>query len=131
MSTTTPIAIIGMGCRLPGGANNPEKLWSMLAEGRTGWGEVPRTRWNWKSFYHKETGVKEALHPKGGYFLDKDISEFDARFFDILPSEAHEMAPQQRLLLETTYEAFENAGIPLEALRGSNTSVHIAIFARD
>ena len=86
-----PIAVIGMGCRLPGGANDPEKLWSMVAEGRSGWGEVPADRWNWKSFYHPNPEAREAINSKSGYFLEGDVAAFDASFFKIPVWEAHGM----------------------------------------
>lgn len=127
----TPIAVIGIGCRFAGGADCPEKLWALLAEGRSARREVPPTRWNWESFYHPDPGLKESLNWKHGYFLDQDLSAFDSRFFDIPPREAAAVDPQQRLLLETTYEALEQAGLSLESLRGSDTSVHMAMFARD
>ena len=129
MSTETRIAVVGMACRLPGGSDSPEALWSMLAEGRDGWTEVPKDRWDWRSFYHEDAETKEALNFSHGYFLNKDLSGFDARFFAIPPSEANAVDPQQRLLLEVTYEALEDAGIPIESLRGSNTSVHMAMVS--
>lgn len=125
------IAIIGMACRLPGGANSPESLWSMLAEGRDGRKEVPRDRWDWKSFYNKNPDTKDAINFSHACFLDEDLSAFDARFFNISSVDAATIDPQQRLLLEVTYEALENAGLPIESLRGSNTSVHMGMFARD
>ncbi|ROW09729.1 hypothetical protein VMCG_02438 [Cytospora schulzeri] len=131
MGTESRVAVIGMACRLPGGADNPEELWSMLAEGRDGWGEVPKDRWNWRSFYHKDPETKEAMNFSHGYFLDQDISAFDAKFFGLPAAEVTGIDPQQRLLLEITYEAIEDAGIPIESLRGSDTSVHMAMFARD
>lgn len=131
MADNVPIAVVGMACRLPGGADSPEKLWSMLADGRDGRTEVPKSRWDWKSFYHKHPGAREGLSYSHGYFLEQDLSLFDAPFFGIPISEASGMDPQQRLLLEVAYEALENAGIPMEALRGSDTSVHMATFARD
>lgn len=120
-----------MACRLPGGAENPESLWSMLAEGRDGWQEVPKDRWDWKSFYHKDPETKEAMNFSHGYFIDQDVSAFDTQFFGIPAAEATGVDPQQRIALELTYEAFEHAGIPIETLRGSDTSVHMAMFARD
>lgn len=99
----------------------------MLAQGRDGWMEVPKDRWDWRSFYHADPETKEAMNFSHGYFLDKDLSAFDARFFGIPTAEATGVDPQQRLLLEVTYEALENAGIPMESLRGSNTSVHMAM----
>jgi acyl transferase domain-containing protein len=126
-----PIAVIGMSCRFPGGANNPEKLWEMLAEGRSGRCEIPADRWNWNSFYHPNPEAKEALNSRTGYFLQENVAAFDAAFFNINSLEAHVMDPQQRILLETTYEALENAGQPLENLKGSDTSVHVGVYARD
>lgn len=138
-----PIAVIGMGCRFPGGADDPEKLWSMLSSGKHGGRTVPRNRWNWESFYHPDPATKEALNWKHGYFLgtgseddgENDMSSllsaFDSRFFDIAPREAAAVDPQQRLLLETVYEALEQAGLTIGQMRGSNTSAHMATFARD
>jgi acyl transferase domain-containing protein len=131
MSDITPIAIIGMGCRLPGGANSPEELWDMLYEGRSGHGPIPITRWNADAFYHPDPRAKESIPFRHGHFLHGDVAAFDARFFGIPPSEAKGMDPQQRLLLEVSYEAIENAGIPLESLQGSQTGVFMAEFARD
>lgn len=125
------IAVIGMACRLPGGVHSPEGLWSLLAEGRDGRKEVPKDRWNWRSFYSENPDTKNATNFSHAYFLDEDISAFDARFFDISGVDAAAIDPQQRLLLEVTYEALENAGLPIESLRGSDTSVHMAMFARD
>ncbi len=125
------IAVIGMACRLPGGVDNPESLWSLLSEGRDGWTEVPKDRWDWKSFYHPDPDAREAANFSHGYFVQQDISAFDARFFSIPGTEASGVDPQQRLLLEVTYEALENAGIPIQGLRGSDTSVHMATFPRD
>ncbi|KAJ4203077.1 hypothetical protein NW759_015276 [Fusarium solani] len=127
----SPIAIIGMACRLPGGSDNPDKLWGMLSEGRTGWREIPEDRWNKDSFYHPDPEAKEAVNFKGLYFLDQDITAFDARFFNIHPHEAHCLDPQQRILMETTYEALENAGQTLSGIKGSDTSVHVGAYATD
>lgn len=131
MDKTTPIAVIGMGCRFPGGVGSPEELWALLSEGRSGWRDVPADRWNAEAFYNPEKEAKESVNYKSGYFLQQDVSHFDAKFFNTLPYEAHAMDPQQRFLLETTYEALENAGIPIDTLRGSNTSVFVGTYARD
>ncbi|KAK2011526.1 beta-ketoacyl synthase domain-containing protein [Colletotrichum eremochloae] len=127
----SPIAIIGIGCRLPGGSDNPDKLWDLLSEGRSGWREIPADRWNKDSFYHPDPEAKEAVNFKGLYFLDQDIAAFDARFFNIHPHEAHCLDPQQRILLETTYEALENAGQTIAGIKGSDTSVHVGAYATD
>ena len=129
--TPIPIAIVGIGCRFPGGANDTSKFWDLLSEGRSAWSEVPSDRFNWKSFHHPDPNANGALNHRGGHFIDKDVSTFDPNFFGIPPPEAHAMDPQQRIQLETTYEALENAGMPLDHVRGSNTSVYIAIFSRD
>ncbi|RBR23821.1 uncharacterized protein FIESC28_03437 [Fusarium coffeatum] len=125
------IAVVGMACRLPGGVDSPEGLWSLLAEGRDGRKEVPKDRWDWKSFYNENPDTRDATNFSHAYFLDGDVSAFDARFFNIPGTDAASMDPQQRFLLEVTYEALENAGLPIEELRGSDTSVHMAMFARD
>ena len=127
----TPIAVVGMSCRFPGGANNPEKFWSLLSEGQSAWSDVPSERFPWRSFYHPSSDINGAVNHRGGHFLDQDVSAFDARFFGIPSSEASAMDPQQRLQLETAYEAFENAGIPLSQVKGSKTGVYVAIFSRD
>ena len=128
---TVPVAIIGMGCRLPGGANSPGELWNMLYEGRSGHVPIPASRWNADAFYHEDPNARESIPFRAAHFLQDDISAFDARFFRVPPREANGMDPQHRLLLEVTYEALENAGIPLPGLRGSDTAVHIANFTRD
>lgn len=130
-STENSIAIIGMSCRFPGGADDPEKLWSMLSDGRNAWSEVPSDRFNWKSFHHPNPDVNGTLNHRGGHFLEQDISLFDPSFFGVSSAEAHAMDPQQRLQLETTYEALENAGIPLKHIQGSDTAVYVAVFSHD
>lgn len=130
MATPSPVAIIGMSCRFPG-ASCPDELERLLLNGVSSWGPIPADRWNRDAFYHAHQGAAESLGSRHGYFLKDDISKFDARFFQIPPQEAHAMDPQQRILLQTTYEALENAGLPLEDVRGSNTSVHISAFAYD
>lgn len=130
MAVPSPVAIIGMSCRFPG-ASCPEELEQLLLNGVSSWGPIPADRWNSAAFYHAQQGASESLAAKHGYFLKDDISKFDARFFQVPPQEAHAMDPQQRILLQTTYEALENAGLPLEDVRGSNTSVFISAFAYD
>ncbi|KAF5702983.1 polyketide synthase [Fusarium globosum] len=130
MNPPAPIAIIGVGCRLPGGANNLDKLWKLLSESRDGRTEIPSDRWNADSWFDAHPDAKQSMVTKHGYFLQDDISQFDAKFFGISSAEAHSMDPQQRLFLMTTYEALEDAGIPVETLRGSNTGVYASIFER-
>jgi acyl transferase domain-containing protein len=127
------IAIIGIGCRFPGGANDVGAYWRLLADGRSAWSEVPENRYNWRSFHHPNPGDGNipATNHRGGHFLDVDISKFDAGFFGISPQEAAVLDPQHRLQLETAYEAVENAGIPLETLKNSRTGVYMAMLFRD
>ena len=118
------IAIIGMGCRLPGDAASLESFWELLIQGRDSWSEVPPERWNASAYYHSSGERKGTVSRnmgkvtaktykiqtsiKGAHFLTSNIARFDAPFFAITPSEAKTMDPQQRILLEVTYEAFEN-----------------------
>ncbi|KAM7195185.1 type I polyketide synthase, partial [Rhypophila sp. PSN 637] len=132
MSSPIPLAVVGIGCRFPGDATNPDKLWSLLAEGKSAWTRVPVDRWNEDAFLHPSPDDMNGTHNHlGGHFLQQDVGEFDAGFFNVLPGEAAAMDPQQRLLLETTYEAIESAGIPKESLSKSNTAVYMAMFTRD
>ena len=125
------IAIIGIGCRLPGGADSPRGLWELLREGRSAWSDVPSDRFRWQSFHHPHHELSGATNHRGGHFLRQDVTAFDATFFGISSAEATAMDPQQRIQLETCYEALENAGIPLERCRASNTAVYMAIFSHD
>lgn len=102
-----------------------------LHTGATGHGPIPASRWNAAAFYNEHAGRKESLPARKGYFLREDVARFDARFFGISPRDAHGADPQQRLLLQTTYAALENAGLPLEQVRGSNTSVYVSLFSMD
>ncbi|KAJ8061328.1 hypothetical protein OCU04_010391 [Sclerotinia nivalis] len=130
-SNPAPIAIVGIGCRFPGGASSPEKLWEVLSEGQETWSEVPEDRFNWKSFHHPDPENGGTHNHRGGHFLDSDIATFDGKFFGISPQECEAIDPQYRLQLEVTYEALENAGLSLENLRGSDTAVYVATFGND
>lgn len=131
-STDEPIAIIGTSCRFPGGCNTPSKLWELLREPRDVVRRFDAKRFNLERFYHPDGETHGATDVKGkSYLLEEDNRLFDAGFFAISPVEAAGMDPQQRLLLETTYEACESAGITLEQLRGSLTSVHVGVMTND
>lgn len=119
-----PIAVIGMGCRLPGGIRAVDDLWQLLADGRTTVGEVPAGRWSAFDDGSEETTAALAGTTRWGSFLD-DIDVFDPEFFEISLREAVKMDPQQRLMLEVAIEALENAGIPPTALRCSHTGVFV------
>ncbi|MGE2716624.1 SDR family NAD(P)-dependent oxidoreductase [Mycolicibacterium litorale] len=122
VSGTEPIAVIGLGCRLPGGISDPDGFWEFLADARCAVGTVPAERW--QPFDDGSPEVSSALSrtTRWGSFLD-DIEGFDADFFDISSREAVKMDPQQRLLLEVAWEALEHAGIPATSLRRSQTGV--------
>lgn len=132
-STPIPIAIIGIGCRLPGDVCDTEGLWDLLAEGRNTWSPVPPARFNGDAFYHPNPENNGTTNHRGGHFLSQgnDFAAFDAGFFGMSAAEVQATDPQQRLLLEVSYEAFENAGIPDEQIRGSDTAVYAAMFTRD
>ena len=106
-----PIAVIGMGCRFPGGIAGPDELWDFLCEGRSAVSEVPSDRWLPFDDGSPEVAAALAETTRWGSFLD-DIDAFDAEFFEISPREAARMDPQQRFLLEVAWEALEHAGIP-------------------
>ncbi|KAA1251687.1 acyltransferase domain-containing protein [Mycobacterium simiae] len=121
-SLEEPIAVIGMGCRFPGGVSGPDALWQFLCERRSAIGCVPDERWELFDDGTPEVKALLARTTRWGSFLP-DIDAFDAEFFEISPSEADKMDPQQRLLLEVAWEALEHAGIPPNSLRRSQTGV--------
>lgn len=125
-----PIAIIGMGCRLPGGIESPSQYWDALLRGVDAIGDVPKDRWDSRALYHPDYRTGGRLHVTQGGFV-RDLDAFDAEFFGISPVEAVRVDPQQRLLLETTFRAFEDAGLRLEALAGSRTGVFVGISSHD
>lgn len=125
------IAIIGMGCRFPGGASNPEAYWDILKNGVDATGEVPAERWSLRRFFDEDATVPGKIYTSRGGYLRESIQAFDARFFGISPREAAPMDPQQRLLLEIAWEAFEDAGIVPEHIRGSKTGVYVGGFTID
>ena len=124
-----PIAIIGASCRFPG-ANGLEEFWQLLREGRNAVGTVPLDRWDPDALYSSDPDAPGKITTRHGAFIS-GIKEFDCGFFGISPREAATMDPQQRLLLETAYEAFEDAGLPMETLAGSQTGVYVGIGPGD
>ncbi|KAI0432409.1 putative polyketide synthase [Xylaria sp. FL1042] len=126
-----PIAIIGMSCKFSGGASGPEKLWNLMASGKTGWSEIPVDRYDLRGVYHQNHERNSTTHVRGGHFLDEDVAAFDAAFFNYSAEMAQVIDPQFRLQLESTYEALENAGLPLSQVMGSQTSVFAGVFTHD
>ncbi|KAL8719832.1 MAG: hypothetical protein Q9225_003210 [Loekoesia sp. 1 TL-2023] len=125
------IAVIGMGCRFPGDAKSPAEFYEMLLDKRSGWREVPEDRFNVESFWHPSYERHGTIVCKGGHFMKDDVGLFDAPFFSMTQGEADAMDPQQRMLLEVTYEALENAGLPLDKVVGSDTACFVGGFTRD
>ncbi|KAH4043321.1 hypothetical protein HBI56_213740 [Parastagonospora nodorum] len=126
-----PLAIIGFGCRLPGGNSNPQKLWEFLERGEVAYNKAPKDRFNIDGHYdgsHKPRTMRQG----GGMFLnDVDLADFDAPFFEISGTEAVAMDPNQRQMLEVVYEGLENAGIPLETLGGKAVGCFVGSYSSD
>ncbi|KAJ6002955.1 lovastatin nonaketide synthase [Penicillium sp. IBT 35674x] len=126
-----PIAIVGSGCRFPGGSSSPAKLWELLSHPRDVSSNIPEDRFNWQSFYHPDGAHHGTTNTARGYFLEEGLRDFDPKFFNIPPSEADTMDPQQRLLLEVVYEAIESAGMTLQGLQGTRTGVFLGMMSCD
>ena len=124
------IAVVGVGCRFPGGGDGPQAFWDLLREGRDAIREVPSDRWDIDSFYDADPDAAARMAVRSGGFLD-DVGGFDAAFFGISPREAIAMDPQQRLLLEVVWEALEHANVAADQLIGSATGVFVGLCNSD
>jgi acyl transferase domain-containing protein/acyl carrier protein len=125
-----PIAIVGIGCRFPGGADSPVRFWQNLLAGVNGVREIPPDRWSLEGFFDPRPGTPGRSVTKWGGFVDR-IEHFDAGFFGISPREAAEMDPQQRLMLMVAWEALEDAGIAADRLRGTPVGVFVGVSIND
>lgn len=125
------VAIVGIGCRLPGGINQPDQLVQFLRAHGDAVQPVPADRWDVDLYYHPDPDVPGKAYVKHAAFLQQDIYQFDPEPFGISPREADRLDPQQRLLLECTWDALEDAGIALERFRGSDAAVFIGGFTQD
>ena len=131
-SSTEPIAVVGIGCRLPGGVGSAEDFWTLLSDGASGVVEVPADRWDADAYYSADHTVPGTICNRvGGFLTSWKPDEFDAEFFNISPREAAGIDPQQRLLLEVAWEALENAGINPHSIRGTQTGVFIGLTTND
>ena len=123
-----PIAIIGMGCRFPGGANNPDLFWQLLHDGVDATTEFPKDRWDIEKYYDADPNKLGKIYTRKAGFL-QNIDQFSPDFFRISPREAEDLDPQQRLLLEVCWEALENSGqVPEQA---SKTGIFVGIGQND
>ncbi|MFJ4654445.1 SDR family NAD(P)-dependent oxidoreductase [Nocardia sp. NPDC088792] len=127
----TPIAIIGIGCRFPGGIDGPGSFWNLIASGTDAIGDIPADRWSSGDFFDPDPATPGRTFVEQGGFLAGPIDEFDARFFGMSPRDAAALDPQQRVLLEVTWEAFEDAGIPLNSTAGADIGTYIGGFTFD
>ncbi|RAV13490.1 polyketide synthase [Mycolicibacterium sp. GF69] len=129
-SGVTPVAVIGMACRLPGGVESPQQLWEALLRGDDLVTEVPADRWDADEYYDPEPGVPGRSVSKWGAFLD-DVAGFDSEFFGINEREATATDPQHRLLLESSWEAMEHAGLTRDTLADTLTGVFVGLTHND
>ncbi|WP_262121921.1 type I polyketide synthase, partial [Serratia ficaria] len=127
IDASEPIAIVGIGCRYPGGIRNTNDFWQLMADGADVITEVPEERWDINALYDPDPAASGKITSRSGGFLD-DIDQFDASFFGISPREALNLDPQQRLLLETSWEALEDAGIPPHKIVESHTGVFFGLM---
>ncbi|MFI4954709.1 MAG: SDR family NAD(P)-dependent oxidoreductase, partial [Gammaproteobacteria bacterium] len=130
-SQAEPIAVIGMGCRFPGGANSPEEFWTLLRQGYDGISEVPKDRWDMDAYYDPDPHAPGKMRVRKGGFLQWPVDQFDAEFFRVSPGQAQMMDPQQRLILEVTWEALEDAGIPPKTLKDTEIGVYVGVWHSD
>jgi phthiocerol/phenolphthiocerol synthesis type-I polyketide synthase B len=127
ISVAEPVAVVGIGCRFPGGVDGPASMWRLLIDGVDAVTQVPADRWDADAFFDPDPLAPGRMTTRCGGFVP-DVTGFDADFFGIAPREAQSMDPQQRMLLEVTWEALENAGIPPDTLGDTRTGVMMGVY---
>ena len=127
---TEPVAVVGIGCRLPAGADGPEAFWKVLAEGRDGVADVPGDRWNIDELYDPDRTAPGKIATRRAACIGQ-VDRFDPDFFGISPRETRSMDPQQRLALEVAWEAIEDAGLVAQTLAGSRAGVFMGVMHHD
>ncbi|PCC69161.1 myxalamid-type polyketide synthase MxaE and MxaD [Nannocystis exedens] len=125
-----PIAIVGVGCRLPGGIDDTDALWQLLRAGGTTRVEVPAERWDIAAHHDPDPTAPGKVASRYGHFL-RDVAGFDAAFFGVSPREAERIDPQHRLLAEVAWEALEDAGVAAASLAGTRTGVFAGIMSSE
>jgi acyl transferase domain-containing protein len=125
-----PIAIVGLGLRLPGGVGDMDALFRLLEEGRDAVGPIPKERWDADAIYDPDPEAKGKSYVRDAALIDR-VDLFDAAFFGISPREAKQIDPQHRLLLETAWQALEDAGIVPASLKDTSTGVFVGAGASD
>ncbi|KAG4429988.1 hypothetical protein IFR05_014525 [Cadophora sp. M221] len=125
-----PIAICGMGMRLPGGVKTGDAFWDMIVNKRSGRCVVPKDRYSVDSWY--APGKKGHVPSRYGYFLNNiDLRNADSSFWSMTKKELEAMDPQQRLMLEVVYETLQNSGQKPSELRGRNIGIWVGSFGGD
>lgn len=124
------IAIVGIGCRFPGGVRSASDLWQFLLNKGDGMVEIPPDRWSLERFYDPDPEVPGRMYTRRGGFLTDSLQDFDPEYFGISPREASIMDPQQRLLLEVAQEALDDAG-HAGKVAGRQVGVYVGGFTAD
>ncbi|MFO1456201.1 MAG: type I polyketide synthase [Steroidobacteraceae bacterium] len=129
-SASTGVAIVGIGCRFPGGVNSPRDFWKLLVEGRNAISEIPPNRFDTAHYFDPRPATPGRIMSRWGGYLD-NIDAFDTSFFGMSPREVERLDPQQRLLLEASCEALDDAGQDRAAMEGSRTGVFVGQWLSD
>ncbi len=125
------IAVVAVSCKLPYKNDSTSKFWESIAQGKDLVTKIPKDRWNTEKYYHPDENRKNTYYTEYAGIYEGDLKQFDATFFNISPAEVKYMDPQQRLLLELSFETFENANIPLEAIKKDEIGVFIGMASYD